>query len=642
MTNSVQVLATYGGYPIDPYWEDVLVLFDCDATRFWAPVPVFATSAHGWVVLQIQDGFPLPDYLWYHSATADGTFEYTGKTGSTFGQLGPRYICLNSQICLSMLRGQAGPIVYNDATIYQIPVDIQGSPSSPGQITTNIPLKDPAFIASNGSDFYMFGSISAWTTPNQVYKSMDNGQTWTSLGVMSGTTFPIAFGGVNNFGVATVKKIGSRWFMVINNSGFAGSVDGRRVFYTDSTDPVTGWTAATGINIAPADFNDKINWPIAWDGTRLYITRSRVDWTIGSSVIEIYRSDDFGATWVLDYTQVLSAYSVAEASEVTDPTPGGLVRFVIVGPGNNYWLKHVIGSANGQWTQQNYNNELPVWSVPPVSLAPGSPYTYIDSQNSGGISMGSAFAGSAYVKGALTYTDGPTSNLKYNGSPYYLYSKYYQQLAGASYTTRFAAYPLSYIDTAFYKWGTVPGVRGHNVAAGSLRCAGGRAYSKLYNEWNFGSQDWTIEFWMYTNVIAQSCTIFNNIEFSSGYGTFNFMLLGGDLSFFSFDTGGNFLANFNSPVALPINQWNFVTAVRSGGTIILYLNGISVATSTFSPSAQCYFPGADDYINFGGYSDNTNLFDGWLDDIRVTKGVARYNSNFAPPIAPFPERGPAS
>jgi len=634
---TTQIIATYGGRQLDPYWDDVLVLFDCDAARYYFPQIVCGDSIHGWVAYQQQDSNGLPQTLWYHSSTPDGTFQYTGKIASVFASFIPELSVKNSTVCVSITPGSAGPVMYTNAGLSQVPLDILG-PSIPGQITTNIDLKDARFLASNGTDLYLFGSISGWNTPNEVYKSTDNGVNWVYLGTMSGVTFPFDFGGEGNFGNAVVRKIGNRWFLLDTNFGIAGGTDGRRVFYTDSVDPVTGWTAATGIDIDPDNFNEQIARYITYDGiSTLYLSKTTL------SNIELYRSTDNGATWILDYVHSRAVNEIVLAWDTTNPAIGGKVRATLAGINTGYWLEHTIGNPNGTWVQRSFNTQMPSWqvsTVTPFGQQTGSapPTTFIDNLNSGGIAMGCVIVQSSSV-GALTYTVGPNTNLNYNPSPYFLYSQYPLQLANDEYYTRFPAYSQGYIDTNFYKYGTVPGRRRHNTSPGSLRCNGNRTWSPTFLEWNIGAVDWTVEFWMYTSTPNQFCTVFNTINFDDGFGWFNFMLLGGNLSLFCFDNNNNFLADMNSIVSLPLDQWNFITGQRSGGVITLYLNGTSVATSSFSPSAGTYYS-SNSYINFGTYADSGLPYIGWLDDIRVTKDVARYSGNFTPPWGPFPDRGP--
>ena len=636
MSGITQVLASYGGRNLDPYWPDVLVLFDCDAARYWKPGPIFGDATHGWVAMQLQEAAGIGGInVWYHSPSVEGPFTFTGKVANVFGNFSPDLQAKNSTVCLGMTVGSGGPITFNSARLSKVPINILG-PDMPGQITTNIDLRGARFLATNGTDFYLFGGISSWPSFNEVYKSTDNGVTWNSLGTLSGTTFPVSFGGSEpDFGNAIIRKIGSRWFMLIQNPGFVGCTDGTRVFYTDSADPVTGWTPTTGANIDPTDFNDEILSSITYDGVGThYIARARVDYTVPVYTGSIYRSTDGGATWVLDYTfPIVNNNSQIISMTTTSPNIGGTIRATVVGINQAYWLEHTIGDPNGTWTVRQFNDQ------PTDYLSGGKPvpYVYIDYLNSGGVSMGAA---TSELDGSLCYTNGVSSDVVKIPTPYYFYSQYPIQLAASEYETYFPAYPLGYIDTTFYKWGTAPGWRGHNTGPGSLRCNGGRTYSRLYTNWDLLDKDWTIEFWMYTSTASQTCTMFNIIDPLNGYGPFNFMLIGGNLSFFAFDNTNSFLANMNSVVPLPTDSWQFITAERNGGTITLYLNGISVATSTFSPSAAANWPGLTNWINSGAYSDGALPYYGWLDDIRVTQNVARYNGNFQPPWRPFPDRGP--
>jgi hypothetical protein len=84
-------------------------------------------------------------------------------------------------------------------------------------------------------------------------------------------------------------------------------------------------------------------------------------------------------------------------------------------------------------------------------------------------------------------------------------------------------------------------------------------------------------------------------------------------------------------VSMPTGQWVHIALVRVGTTVTLYKNGVGGTTATSSQNfiSQNVFVGADD-------SAGSGTLNGYINDVRITNGVARYTSNFTPPTAAFP------
>ena len=83
-------------------------------------------------------------------------------------------------------------------------------------------------------------------------------------------------------------------------------------------------------------------------------------------------------------------------------------------------------------------------------------------------------------------------------------------------------------------------------------------------------------------------------------------------------------------------MWVHVAATRAAGTTRVFINGTLYNTTT----AQSSCPIVSNIATIGAYNDGTttqNYSNGYIDDLRITKGLARYVDSFAPPIAQFPD-----
>jgi hypothetical protein len=76
-----------------------------------------------------------------------------------------------------------------------------------------------------------------------------------------------------------------------------------------------------------------------------------------------------------------------------------------------------------------------------------------------------------------------------------------------------------------------------------------------------------------------------------------------------------------------IGQWYHLAYSRSSGTGRLFINGILVASASDSTNYT------STSFTVGGIS--TQYFNGYIQDLRVTRGVARYTATFTPPTAAF-------
>lgn len=94
------------------------------------------------------------------------------------------------------------------------------------------------------------------------------------------------------------------------------------------------------------------------------------------------------------------------------------------------------------------------------------------------------------------------------------------------------------------------------------------------------------------------------------------------------------LIYIDSETAITDTNWHHFAGVRSGDTLYLFLDGVNegtvdVAGYTFINSP--YKMAIGKLGEYGG--DHAN---GWIDEFRFSKGIARWTDNFIPPIAEYP------
>ena len=152
---------------------------------------------------------------------------------------------------------------------------------------------------------------------------------------------------------------------------------------------------------------------------------------------------------------------------------------------------------------------------------------------------------------------------------------------------------------------------------------------------NFGSSNFTIECWVYpvSNSAVQSI-YYKSESDSTGIILALNNISAGKVNFYS-GNGSSWYVAIDSSSTISLNTWTHLAATRNGSTWTVWINGTSsgTATSSTNPSSTT------ELAKVGRFrTANPLIFDGYIDDLRITKGVARYTANFTPPAAQLPAR----
>ncbi len=117
-------------------------------------------------------------------------------------------------------------------------------------------------------------------------------------------------------------------------------------------------------------------------------------------------------------------------------------------------------------------------------------------------------------------------------------------------------------------------------------------------------------FGTYNSVIQYriTCTGDGNLAFKSGSGGWGWG---------SITIGGG---------TLTVDTWKHCAIVRNAGTLTLYVDGTSVASASTGN-----WGGTSGTMRIGTYFGDARTGYFYIDDLRITKGIARYTGNFTPP-----------
>ena len=148
------------------------------------------------------------------------------------------------------------------------------------------------------------------------------------------------------------------------------------------------------------------------------------------------------------------------------------------------------------------------------------------------------------------------------------------------------------------------------------------------------SGNFTIEFWLNPSTVASATQAIIGTAENDGASSINWMvyLVSSSLYFQCYSNASALMVQFSHQTTLSAGTWYYCALTRNGSTFTLYLNGVA-STSTPTSAATISQSGTTLYVGKFGAPSSIGALNGYLQDVRMTKGVAR---TITTPTASFP------
>jgi hypothetical protein len=156
------------------------------------------------------------------------------------------------------------------------------------------------------------------------------------------------------------------------------------------------------------------------------------------------------------------------------------------------------------------------------------------------------------------------------------------------------------------------------------------------DDFNFGTGDFTIDFRVRFNSLPSSTNyyyIYNQRVDAGNYVALALYNNAGTYRWF-FDVYSGAAQKVNSVrnTTVATGNWYHVALVRTGNDFKFFQDGTQVGATETDADA---IPNLAAAVSIGQWSGGGHYLNGWLDEFRISKGIARWTGNFTPPTSEY-------
>ena len=148
-------------------------------------------------------------------------------------------------------------------------------------------------------------------------------------------------------------------------------------------------------------------------------------------------------------------------------------------------------------------------------------------------------------------------------------------------------------------------------------------------DWDFGTNPWAVDFWFYSSVTTDDSNdgLFSLKKEAVSAALLQITYNSGKVSFRVASTiDGRF------DVVVSHSTWHHIAVTSDGINARCFVDGVQVGSVDVSVVS---FSDGLGGMWIGNYYDGNYPLQGYLDEIRISKGIARWTADFTPPTAPY-------
>jgi len=149
------------------------------------------------------------------------------------------------------------------------------------------------------------------------------------------------------------------------------------------------------------------------------------------------------------------------------------------------------------------------------------------------------------------------------------------------------------------------------------------------DDWNFGSGDFTIDFWIKFNSLSGFQELVSQWGGGGSNGSLTIIKFNTNNLKVFYSTDGSSEVQVNSTFTFSDTNFHHIALVRDGNTLRFFVDGVAEGTDDWTGVTLF---NSTRPLNISTSADGgSNPVDGWIDEVRISKGIARFTTAFTPP-----------